>query len=190
MGHCYCSVILAFLKSLFLWSTHWVWFFACYADTFEKQSLYLGLCNYQSNGGSMQTEIHGNVKRLCKLKLLLLNKCRHANFTSAQGTRRKINAFQIYISVNMLKCISVFFCLKLWFLVCCGSQCTENYEQKLNNFLPEKDRRALLKNIFSFKFLAYIWNSLLHFWVYRFLRMWSLKHIWFMHFIHWNIHFM
>lgn len=48
----------------------------------------------------------------------------------------------------MLKCISVFFYLKLWFLVGCCSQCTENYEHKLNIFLPEKDRGALLKNIF------------------------------------------
>lgn len=65
----------------------------------------------------MQTEIRGNVKMLYMLKLLLLNKCRHANFISAQGARRKINAFQRYSNVNILKCISVLSYLKLQFLV-------------------------------------------------------------------------
>lgn len=98
----------------------------------------------------MQTEIYGNVKTLCKVMLLLLNKCRHANFTSEQGTKRKINAFQVYMIVNILKRISVFSYLKLQFLVGYCNQCTEKYEHALLIFLPVKDRRTLLKRRYFF----------------------------------------
>lgn len=140
---------------------------------------------------------HMAMSRCCKLKLLLLNKCRHANFTSVQDIRRKkINIFQIveiYISINVWKCISIFSCcMLLMFLVGCCSQCTGKHEHVLIVFVPKNNRRVPLRRIFffSFKFFADIWNSLLSSLVYRFLRMWSLKCIWFVHFLHWNTHFM
>lgn len=63
------------------------WFLAAYADTVKRKSLFLELRKYLSNDNSMQTEMHGNVKTLCKLKSHVLNKCRHANLASVQGAR-------------------------------------------------------------------------------------------------------
>lgn len=59
-----------------------------------KGNHFLEIHKYHSNGGSMEAKMYENTKTRYEFKFLL-NICRHANFTSLQSTRRKINVFQI-----------------------------------------------------------------------------------------------